>query len=95
MKRFLFLFTFLLSATAFADGRTVTATVKGMVCGFCAQGIAKKFGQESAVAKLDVSLDKKRVTIDLKDGQDLPDEKIKSILEDSGYSVEKIERTGR
>ena len=63
-----------------------------MVCGFCAQGITKKFKAEASVAKVDVSLETKLVTIDLKDNQDLGDNKIETILKDAGYNIEKIER---
>ncbi len=78
--------------SGFANAKVVQVSVKGMVCAFCAQGITKKFKVESAVAKVDVSLEKKIVIIDLKDGQTLADDKITSILTDSGYSIEKIER---
>ena len=80
------------SMSSFAFAKEVKVSVKGMVCAFCAQGITKKFKAEPAVSKVDVSLEKKIVTIDLKDGQDISDEKINSILTDSGYNVEKIER---
>jgi mercuric ion binding protein len=94
MKNLIFLLA-LLSSVAFAAGQEVKVTVKGMVCGFCAQGITKKFKAESAVEKVDVSLEKKLVTIDFKEGQDLADKKIESILTDSGYNVEKIDRSGK
>ena len=80
------------TSASFAAGKEIKVSVKGMVCGFCAQGITKKFKAEAAVEKVDVSLEKKLVTLDLKDGQDLADSKIESILKDSGYNVEKIER---
>jgi mercuric ion binding protein len=78
-------------SSAFAENK-ITVGVKGMVCGFCAQGIEKKFKAESSVEKIDVSLEKKTVTLTTKDGQNINDVKIKNILVDSGYTVEKIER---
>jgi hypothetical protein len=42
-----------------------------------------------------VSLEKKIVTLDFKDGQDLPDNQIEALLKESGYNVEKIDRTGK
>ncbi len=79
-------------ANALAAGKEVTATVKGMVCGFCAQGIEKKFSADPAVEKVKVSLKEKKVTLILKEGQELSDETIKKNLADSGYNVEKVER---
>ena len=81
-----------LSAPAFASHKSLTATVKGMVCGFCAQGIQKKFSAQAAVEKIDVSLAEKRVTLTLKDGQDISDETVTKLLTESGYNVEKIAR---
>lgn len=80
----------LLTQVAFA--KNVQVTVKGMVCSFCAQGIKKKFSSEEAVGKIDVSLENHLVALELKDGKDLPDEKISSLLKDAGYTVESIQR---
>lgn len=68
----------------------VTVKVKGMVCSFCATGIKKKVSSEPGVAKVDVNLDEKRVTIDLKEGQKISDERVKALITDAGYSVESI-----
>lgn len=86
------LLSLFVSHPTFAAGKEITATVNGMVCGFCAQGITKKFGGESAVEKIDVSLEKKVVKINLKEGQDLDDKKVEKLLKDAGYNVEKIVR---
>lgn len=93
MRIILFLLVAHLSIPAHAQGKEVRIAVKGMVCGFCGQGITKKFKAEPAVDKIDVSLESKVVKISLKDGQNLDDAKIEKILTESGYSVEKIERT--
>jgi mercuric ion binding protein len=92
MKNLLLVIAMLLTSTSFALTKEVKVSVKGMVCGFCAQGISKKLKAESAVASVDVSLEKKLVTVQLKDGEDIKNERIESILKDSGYNVEKIER---
>lgn len=80
------------TTSAFAVGKDIKVGVKGMVCGFCAQGIEKKFHEQGSVEKVNVSLKDKQVTLNLKEGKDLSDEEIKKILTDSGYNVEKIER---
>lgn len=83
--------SFSLSQFAFAS-KEVLIGVNGMVCGFCAQGISKKFSADPAVEKVKVSLENKVVSLNLKADHDIADETIKSILKDSGYSVSKIER---
>lgn len=75
-----------------AASKEVHIGVKGMVCAFCAQGITKKFNAQSAVDKVNVSLEKKTVDLSLKNNQDISDETIQKILSESGYTVEKIER---
>lgn len=99
----LFLTSVLICSTSFAVEKDVSAhvhdkevivNVKGMVCAFCAQGITKKFKAEPTVSNVDVSLEKKIVKLTIKEGQELPDAKIESLLKDSGYTVEKIKRNG-
>ncbi|MGZ3650193.1 MAG: heavy-metal-associated domain-containing protein [Bdellovibrionota bacterium] len=92
MKLLISLILLSLSSSAFAAGREITATVNGMVCAFCAQGITKKLRAEPAVEKVDVSLEKKTVKVSLKEGKDLDDKALEKILKDSGYNVEKITR---
>lgn len=84
--------SFLLSTQAFATTKEISATVNGMVCGFCAQGITKKFNAEPAVEKVDVSLESKIVTIKLKEGKDLEDKRVQELLKEAGYNVEKLAR---
>lgn len=92
-RNVLFLSLFL-SQLSFADGKEIKVGVNGMVCSFCAQGITKKFKSEPSIDRVDVKLSEKLVKLTLKDSQDIPDQRIKEILQQSGYNVEKIERTG-
>jgi len=75
-----------------ATAKEVSVIVKGMVCGFCAQGIEKKLKALSEVESVQVSLEKKFVKINFKEGQNITDQQINGILKDSGYDVEKIDR---
>ena len=89
--RIFFVFLFLLTpATVWAE--SVTITVKGMVCSFCAQGIKKTFGKESAVESVNVNLDEKIVSLKFRAGESIDDERLKTFIADAGYNVEKIER---
>lgn len=90
MKKLFVLMLLLFSSTVLAD--EVKVSVKGLVCGFCAQGISKKFKADPAVESIDVSLEKKLVVIGFKKDQNLSNQTIETLLKDSGYTVEKIER---
>ena len=92
MRRSLMIFAILatLSVSAFAE--TITTTVNGMVCAFCATGIEKTFRRQPEVATVKVDLPMKRVTITTKPGKTLSDVKIKEIVTYSGYTMGKIVR---
>lgn len=79
-----------LSSVTFAE--TITTTVNGMVCAFCATGIEKTFRKQPEVATVHVDLPKKTVTVTTKPGQTLTDAKVKEIVTYSGYTMGKIVR---
>ena len=79
-----------LSSATFAE--TITTTVNGMVCAFCATGIEKTFRKQPEVATVHVDLPKKTVTITTKPGTTLSDAKIKEVVTYSGYTMGKIVR---
>jgi copper chaperone CopZ len=81
-----------LSLCGVAAADSIQATVKGMVCGFCATGIEKTFRAQPEVKAVDVDLENKLVTIQTKQGQTLDDSKIKKLLGNAGYSVVGIVR---
>jgi len=83
-----------LSVAGPAQAEEVVATVKGLVCSFCAQGIKKTFAKHPAVLETKVDLESKLVTLTLKDGSRVPDEEIEKLITDAGYAVLKIERGG-
>lgn len=80
------------TSAAWSAEQKIKVAVKGMVCGFCAQGITKKLTAESSVKDVDVNLGAKQVKVTLKDGASLSDDKITELLTESGYTVDKIER---
>lgn len=92
MKKFfvISLLITIISGTVYAD--TITASVNGLVCAFCATGIEKTFRKQPAVNRVKVDLENKRVTINTKPGQNLDDATITKLLTDSGYSVTGITR---
>ena len=77
-------------STAMA-AESVKATVNGMVCAFCAQGIEKSLMKMPQTKAVLVDLKKKFVAVEAKDGQTLDSQKISAEIKDAGYDVVKLE----
>ncbi len=92
MKKIILMFLLILPSLAFSAGKEIKIGVNGMVCGFCAQGITKKFKAEPSVEAIDVNLGDKLVKLNLKENQDISDARINEILKDAGYNITSIER---
>ncbi|WP_294765441.1 heavy metal-associated domain-containing protein [uncultured Rhodoferax sp.] len=70
---------------------SIKATVNGMVCAFCAQGIEKRISSMPATKAVYVDLKKKTVAIEAKEGQPLDTKAITTEITDAGYDVVKLE----
>ena len=70
---------------------TVKATVNGMVCAFCAQGIEKRLSKLPANKAVYVDLKQKVVAVEAKEGQTLDSKTITAEITDAGYDVTKLE----
>ena len=92
MHKHLITIIIFLSLTAAISADTITATVNGMVCGFCATGIEKTFRAQPEVKTVDVDLENKLVTIHTREGKTIDDSKIRKLLGNAGYSVTGIVR---
>lgn len=87
-----FIFTIsLFSNSALAATQTLKATVNGMVCAFCAQGIEKKIRALSQTQDVYVNLKQRIVAVELKAGQALSNDTLKDLIKDAGYDVTAIE----
>ncbi len=73
-------------------GEIVHIRVNGLVCDFCARSIYKVFLKTDVVEETDVNLRRGFVTVYLKKGGNLPDGKIRKLINDSGYEVVSISR---
>ena len=73
--------------------QSVKATVNGMVCAFCAQGIEKRLSKLPAAKAVFVDLKQKVVAVEAKDGQSLDGKTITDEIKDAGYDVTKLETT--
>ena len=92
MSRALLTFAALIVLTGSAWAETITTTVNGMVCGFCATGIEKTFRKQPEVATVKVDLPKKQVVIHTKPGKTLSDARIREVVTYSGYTMGQIHR---
>ena len=70
---------------------SIKATVNGMVCAFCAQGIEKRIGKLDATKAVFVDLKRRTVVVEARDGQQLDAKAITAEIVDSGYDVVKLE----
>ena len=70
---------------------SVKATVNGMVCAFCAQGIEKTISKMDATKAVFVDLKGKLVLVEAKDGKTLDQKAIGAAIVDAGYDVVKME----
>ena len=90
--RIVFAALLLLASATSAHAETILATVKGMVCAFCATGIEKTFEKHAAVKDVKVDLEAKLLTVHTKDGATIDDATIKKLVTNAGYNVSDIKR---
>lgn len=72
---------------------TVKASVDGMVCSFCAQGIVAHFKKHKAVSNVHVDLTRKLVILEEKKGSSISDKEITDYIKKSGFEPKKVERS--
>lgn len=70
---------------------SLKATVNGMVCAFCAQGIEKSLSGMDATQAVYVDLKSKIVAVEAKPGKTLDQKAISAAIVDAGYDVVKME----
>ncbi len=94
MKKNLLLSIFLslLLLPVIVQAESISITVKGMVCSFCAQGIKKTFLKNQNVKEVKVDLESKLVSVQTIEGAAISDEEVKQIITDAGYEVLAINR---
>jgi mercuric ion binding protein len=92
MRHITLAFVIALTLATLVSAETITTTVNGMVCAFCATGIEKTFRKQPEVATIKVDLPRKVVTITTKPGKTLTDAKIKEVITYSGYTMGRIVR---
>ena len=64
--------------------------VHGMACPMCQSKAEKKFKEISAIDEVDVDMEKMLISLKLKNGKDLSDDKIKPIVNSLGLTFVKV-----
>ena len=84
------------SINAFAvEQQTIEIEVTGMTCPFCVYGTEKKLRKLEGVENVDVSLDKKKARIVMKEGQTADIDAIKKAITDAGFTAGKASINGK
>jgi periplasmic mercuric ion binding protein len=89
--RVILLFLLLTGAVTAQAAQTVTAQVNGMVCAFCAQGIAKKARALPQAEDVYVNLKQKIVAVQVKEGAILAPAVLSALVKDAGYDAVRVE----
>lgn len=80
----------LASAATFAN-TTIKASINGMVCAFCAQGIDRNLRGTGVAKDIYINLRKKIVVMELKPNSSFTTDKFTALVRDAGYDVTKVE----
>lgn len=70
---------------------SMKATVNGMVCAFCAQGIEKRLSKMPEAKAVLVDLKQRFVVVEPKEGMKLDEKLIIAEIKDAGYDVVGVE----
>lgn len=82
--------TLLWGSFSFAAGTQYDMRVDGLACPFCAYGIEKKFTKTEGVESVDINLQKGLVIVKTGEGKTFTEEKLKEIINDSGFTMKSV-----
>lgn len=83
-----------LSLVAAAAPDRIELQVTGLSCPFCAYGLQKKLETLKEVEKVAIDLETGQVLLDVRDGTHLSDERIRAVVQEAGFAVTGIKRSG-
>jgi copper chaperone CopZ len=84
----------LMSFSAFAASTGATVKIKGMMCSSCAKTVQSELLKNDAIASANVDRKKGLVNIAFKDGKDVSDDQLKTLIQSAGddFKVGQISR---
>jgi cation transport ATPase len=91
LSRILVAVVFASTAASAQAVTSVKASVNGMVCAFCAQGIEKRLSQLPATKAVYVDLKQKVVVVEAREGQTLDAKAVTAEITEAGYDVTRLE----
>lgn len=92
MKQLILAFTLIFAPAIASAAQIINVKVDGLVCDFCAQSLEKLFDKQEQVQDITVDLTHGLVIVQVKDNHTISDEKLTTLITDSGYSISAIER---
>ena len=95
MKHAIFAIALSLAALPSLAASSLRATVNGMVCAFCAQGIEKTIAKMDATKAVFVDLKNKTVAVEPKEGAQLDEKAIAAAIKDAGSDVVQMDTVPR
>lgn len=91
MNKFIVTLVLIIAAQSSFAATSLKATVNGMVCAFCAQGIERRLIKMGATKEVFVDLKRRTVAVEIKDGEALDSKAITAEIVDAGYDVVQLE----
>ncbi len=79
------------AAPGAAAAGSLKATINGMVCAFCAQGIEKRLMKLPEAKAVHVDLKRRRVRIGPREGSQLDEQRVATEIREAGYEVVSLE----
>lgn len=80
------------TAAAQEQPRQIEVRILGMSCPFCAYGAEQKLKKMDGVEELKVDLETGLATLTMEEGADVPNEKLRKVIDDAGFEVAEITR---
>ncbi len=88
-----FLIQLIISLNALAElpDNTYELGVDGMTCPFCVYSIEKNLNKLSGVKKAQVSLEQKKVRIEMQSGKTFNEKEVRKVITDSGFTPSQLD----
>ncbi|MDZ7752896.1 MAG: heavy-metal-associated domain-containing protein [Gammaproteobacteria bacterium] len=75
-----------LAIAAAAAGTRYELRVDGLACPFCVYGIERKLQEIDGVEQVDVDLSQGRVTLQVRDGVEIAESQMKTVIQEAGFT---------
>ncbi len=84
---------FFITAAGQAQIRTISVSVDGLSCSFCAYGLEKKLKKMEGVEAIKIGLQEGMVTLSVKKGRSINISRIRVAIKDAGFTPRKMKIT--